>query len=227
MRRLWTPFLQGVYVFFFAVLFCFEGGKFIEESQWNKERLYRKLLSGPRTQQTLAARQLASLQAQEQLVRALQSDSPYVRRLATQGLWNLWLHAAGDEPFRLAEAARVAVSGRDYPKALLLLNKLVARYPNFAEGWNRRATLFWQLGQYELSIFDCEKVIALNPNHFPAWQGMGVAQLQLRDFRGACRSLRAALRISPHDPQSQQLLHFSEMILRRANETSDRGLLRI
>ena len=62
---------------------------------------------------------MASLQAQDQLIRALQSDSPYVRRLATQGLWNLWLHAAGDEPFRLAEAARAAVNGRDYPKALL------------------------------------------------------------------------------------------------------------
>ena len=227
MRRLWTPFLKGAYVFFFAVLFCFEGAKFIETSGWNKERLYRKLLSGPRLQQALAARQLASLHGQAQLIRALQSDSAYVRRLATQGLWNLWLHAAGDEPLRLTEAANAALNGRDYPKALLLLNKLVAEYPNFAEGWNRRATLFWQLGQYELSIFDCEKVLALNPNHFPAWQGMGVSQMQLRDFRGACRSLRAALRISPHDPQSQQLLHFSETILRRVNETSNLGVLRI
>lgn len=227
MRRFWTPLLKRVYAAALIVLVVFECSQAYARSAWHRERLYRQLLSGPRPRQILAARELSELSAQDQLIRALKTDSPYVRRLATQGLWNIWLHAAGDRPFRCTEAASAAVNGRDYPKALAILNKLVDDYPQFAEGWNRRATLFWMLGQYELSIFDCEKVVALNPSHYPAWQGMGLSQLQLKDFRGAAESLRTALRINPYDEQARELLRLSEKIVRRMTVSSDADLLRI
>lgn len=184
-------------------------------------------MTGPRSHQIIAARELVWLGAEEELIQALKAGSGSVRRLAAQGLGNIWVQAAGDEPFRSTEAANVAVDRRDYTKALIILNRLVKDYPDFAEGWNRRATLFWLLGQYELSVFDCEKAVALNPNQFQAWQGMGVSQLQLRDFRGATRSLRTALRINPHDRQAQDLLRFSETILKRLNRPSGPEILRM
>ena len=182
---------------------------------WNKERLYRKLVSGEHSEKLSAGFDLAWLGGEQQLLRALKSSSATVRDIAADSLWNLWFHAAGREAFQLAKSANLALERQKFSEALALLNDIIAKYPRFAEAWNRRAILYWQTGRYERSIADCQRVVALNPSHFGAWQGMGLCQLHLGEVDQACQSFRAALRISPRDPGLRRLLQQCEDLLRK------------
>jgi len=188
---------------------------FGQYTHWNKERLYRRLLSGSREEKIRAAFDLAWLGGQDQLLHALKSPSEPVRAIAIDSLWSLWFHSAGRDAFRRAQTADRAVQQQKFSDALAILNRTTTEYPRFAEGWNRRAILFWEMGQYEQSLADCKRVVALNPNHFGAWQGMGLCQLQLGEVEAAISSLRAALKINPYDRALRETLRRCEELLRQ------------
>ena len=61
---------------------------------------------------------------------------------------------------------------------------------------------------------DCRRALALNPQHYGAWQGIGICHLNMGDVEEACRSLRSALKIIPHDPATRQSLRECEELLR-------------
>jgi tetratricopeptide (TPR) repeat protein len=216
-NRLYTPLLRRLYLLLGVVLVVYGAAEGVRHSAWYKHRLYRQLVTGNRRQKVYAATQLLDLRAQLQLLHALRTDSPATRDLATRALWELWFHAAGDQAYQLLQAAGELAANHDFTDALGVLNHVVRAYPTFAEGWNRRATLFWELGQYRRSIADCRKVVALNPDHFGAWQGMGLCQFLIGDLDGACRSLRAACRLTPYDPDTRRLLGRCEELLRSPN----------
>jgi len=214
-NRFFTPLLRRLYLLAAAFVVVYGACWFGQYTHWNKERLYRKLISGNREERTSAAFDLVWLGGQDQLLRALKSTFEPVRAIAIDSLWTLWFHAAGRDAFRRAQSADRAVQQQKFSDALAILNRTTAEYPRFAEGWNRRAILFWEMGRYEQSLADCKRVVALNPNHFGAWQGMGLCQLQLGDLEAAIRSLRAALRINPYDRGLRETLHRCEELLRQ------------
>ena len=80
----------------------------------------------------------------------------------------------------------------------------------------------WQLGEYEKSRRDCERALSLNPNHYGAWQGLGVSQLQLGELTEACRSLETALRIAPNDRVTKRCLRRIEELMRGTERTDMR-----
>jgi tetratricopeptide (TPR) repeat protein len=96
------------------------------------------------------------------------------------------------------------------------------RNPRFAEGWNQRASVLWQMGQYEKSIRDSERAVTLNPNHYGAWQGMGVCRLKLGEIVEACRCLRAALKIVPYDTPTREALESCEQLLQKRSPAPER-----
>ncbi len=215
MYRFFTPLLRRLYIFVGAFLVVYYSVLLVQHSHWNKERLYRRLMTGDREGQLRAVADLVYVNGQAQLVRALKSRSPVVRQIAANSLLNLWSLEAGGKAHRLLDKANQSIERGDHAEALLTLNELIEQYPKFAEGWNRRATLYWNLHQYQEAIADCQKVIALNPDHFGAWQGMGICQVHLGDLAGACDSLRTALKISPHDRSLQQFLDHCEELLHK------------
>lgn len=186
-----------------------------ERTEWNKERLYRHLTAGQLEKARVAAADLSALNGQRQLVRALQSELEPVRELAARALQDLWFNAAGVEAYVLMQTAHAAAERENYAESLSILDGLVKKYPAYAEGWNRRAAVYWQMGEAEKSQADCERVLALNPEHFGAWQGLAVCHWKLGDLDQACRSTRIALKIVPHDAKTRQFLRDCET-LRRA-----------
>ena len=215
MHRFFTPFLRRLYVLVAAFVVVYGAFWLGQYTHWNKERLYRKLISGNREEKSSAAFDLAWLGGQDELLRALKSPSEPVRAVAIDSLWSLWFHEAGRDAFRRAQSADRAVRQQKFSDALAMLNLITAEYPRFAEGWNRRAMLFWEMGQYTQSIADCKRAVALNPNHYGAWQGMGLCQLQLGELEAAVRSLRFALNINPYDARLRETLRRCEDLLRR------------
>jgi tetratricopeptide (TPR) repeat protein len=185
-----------------------------QHSSWYKGRLYHRLVCCAASPQIRAASALACLGAQDQLLAGLKSDVPSVRELARRGLEYVWFSSAGSGAYHLVEAAYQATEAADYPKALKLLNQLTEQHPRFAEGFNRRAAIYWKLGDYEKSIADSQTALALNPNHYGAWQGLGLCRLQLGEVAAACRCLRAALEIAPYDEGTRSCLTKCEDLLR-------------
>ena len=186
-----------------------------QQTSWFKERMGRLLLTGDTNQQASAAAMLARVGGEEQLLRGLQAEDPAIHELARRALDHLWFTSAGDEAYQQMASAYQAAEREDFKQALVLLNRLIARYPQYAEAWNRRGAVHSQMGQYEASKADCQRALALNPHHYSAWQGLGVCHLQLGDLAEACRSLRAALKIVPHDATTKQTLRQCEGLLRR------------
>ena len=99
-----------------------------------------------------------------------------------------------------------AMNKGDHETALNTFNSLVKLSPNFAEGWNRRATLYFIMGKLEASIADCQKTLQLEPRHFGALVGLGQIYVILNRRDDAKRALQRALAAHPHLAGAKQLL---------------------
>ncbi len=218
MRRFLSPLCLRLYAFLAVFLVVFHAWPHALRSEWNRERLYRQLLAGTDRERIAAAGQLVAWGGEDQLLKALQSDSASVRTVAISALFDLWAAQEGDEAAFLLQVASNSLERKNLQGALNHLTRLTRAHPFFAEGWNRRATLLWQLGQVEQALADCRKAVLLNPEHFAAWQGMGLCQVRLGDLPAAIRSFQQALKLIPHDRQTQRYLRWAEETRQRERQ---------
>jgi tetratricopeptide (TPR) repeat protein len=128
----------------------------------------------------------------------LRDESAFVRSFAEQGLWLLWSRS-GDDAVDAAMARGVeAMQAGNYPLALKAFSEVIERKPDFAEGWNKRATTYFLAGDYERSIADCHEVLKRNPRHFGALSGLGQIYMQQERYREALDWFRRALDVNPN-----------------------------
>ena len=118
-------------------------------------------------------------------------------------IWTIWLEIDDSASARLLRQGSDAMARRLYPIAIHSFNRLIDRSPNFAEGWNRRATLHYLMGNDEASIRDIEQALALEPRHFGALSGLGLIMLRNDRPAAALRSFEAALEVHPHLPAAR------------------------
>jgi tetratricopeptide (TPR) repeat protein len=85
-----------------------------------------------------------------------------------------------------------------HAEAIETFTSVIKAKPDFAEGWNRRATVYFLAGLFEESIADCGEVLRRNPLHFGALSGMGEIHLQLEQYDEALRWYRRALEVNPN-----------------------------
>ena len=119
-------------------------------------------------------------------------------RVLEESIWKVWLRSGSPTIDLLMRRILRAMSASDSAKALKLLDRVVDLAPEFAEGWNKRATVLFVVGQYEASLEDIERVLALEPRHFGALSGRGMILEHLDDKKGALAAYRDALQIHPH-----------------------------
>jgi len=112
-------------------------------------------------------------------------------------IWKLWLQSGRPEMDALMEQA-VALMGNGLPApAMPFLDDIVARAPEWAEGWNKRATLFYVLGDHDRSLADIDRALALEPRHFGALAGLGLIRVARGENRAALAAFRRALAVNP------------------------------
>ena len=132
------------------------------------------------------------------LMKRLHDESPDVRGYAEQGLWLLWSRSGDAEIDRvLARGVEDMQSGR-YEQAVAAFSEVIRRRPDFAEGWNKRATVLYLAGEYRRSLADCDEVLKRNPQHFGALSGYGQIYFQLGEYAKAVEWWRRALRLNPN-----------------------------
>lgn len=115
-------------------------------------------------------------------------------------IWKKWYERDDEDGGSNMSAAVEAMTAGRYTIALNLLNALVEEHPDFAEAWNRRATLFYLLGEFEKSLADIQHTLTLEPRHFGAISGIGLIMLQLGEDERALHAFEQVLNISPKNP---------------------------
>lgn len=121
-----------------------------------------------------------------------------VAQVAELRIWQIWTEAPDSTNARLMREGTDAMARRNFPAALVTFNRLIDSAPGFAEAWNKRATLYYLMGNYAASIDDIEQTLALEPRHFGALSGLGLIMLGLDRPEAALRSFEAALAVHPH-----------------------------
>lgn len=128
----------------------------------------------------------------------LRDESAFVRQFAEQGLWLLWARSGDAEIDGLMARGTEAMQQGRHTEAIGFFSSIIEKKPDFAEGWNRRATVYYLAGQYDKSIADCHEVLKRNPRHFGALSGMGQIYFQLEDWPKALEWYRKALEVNPN-----------------------------
>jgi tetratricopeptide (TPR) repeat protein len=118
-------------------------------------------------------------------------------RAAEQQIWQIWIEHKNPEIERLMRQGMAAMSEDDTGAALGDFDQVVKYDKSFAEGWNKRATVEFVMGNYPASVADIERTLALEPRHFGALSGLGQIYLALDRKAGALKAFRAALAIYP------------------------------
>lgn len=142
----------------------------------------------------------------DSLLEDLKNPDENIRKWATTELWRIWFHQKGKYGIELIERSQIMFEVGETTQAEELLTQLIREHPDFAEAWNRRAVLYYMLGEYKKSRDDCEQAIKLNPIHFGALHGLGLCHAALGNYRAAIQSFRKALEIQPFAVANQRMM---------------------
>lgn len=115
-----------------------------------------------------------------------------------QQIWQYWLTPDVPDLAKRMHAVGVAQAVGDVSTALVLLTGVITEYPDYAEGWNQRATLYYTVGNLDASLADIEKVLAIEPRHFGALSGRVLIYLKQGKRAEALKDMVAALAIDPY-----------------------------
>jgi tetratricopeptide (TPR) repeat protein len=113
-------------------------------------------------------------------------------------IWSVWLASNSDTCNLLMTRVKVALDAEDYDVAIKLLDAVVEIKPDYVEGWNRRATVFYIRKEYGQALADIHQVLAREPRHFGALAGLGTILQDIGEDKAALEAYRRALVIDPH-----------------------------
>ena len=144
----------------------------------------------------------------------LADTDPRVRIAAASAAWQIW-GRSGDPATDALYAQGVAqMEAAQLQAALATFDQIVKRRPAFAEGWNKRATLYYLLGEHQKSLRDCDEVFKRNPRHFGALSGAGQIHLQVGNLPQALQFFRRAVAVNPNLEGPAQMIPLIEQRLR-------------
>jgi len=112
-------------------------------------------------------------------------------------IWALWVVSRSDTANLLMTRVKTAIEAKDTELAIKLLDAIVKIKPDYIEGWNRRATLYYMKKDYGHSLADIREVLRREPRHFGALAGLGLIMQDIGDDKQALEVYRRALSVYP------------------------------
>jgi tetratricopeptide (TPR) repeat protein len=125
------------------------------------------------------------------------NDADEARGLESQ-IWAIWGRSDNDDVNQLMEIGSLAMAGQKYDVALKAFDRIIELAPKFAEGWNKRATLYYLMDNYPASLADIARTLELEPRHFGALSGLGLVNVALEHDEAALAAFERALAVDPH-----------------------------
>jgi tetratricopeptide (TPR) repeat protein len=112
-------------------------------------------------------------------------------------IWRVWLQSGRSEIDAMMQQALSLLETGEPRAAMTLLDAIVVGAPDWAEGWNKRATVLYLIDEYDRSLADIDRVLALEPRHFGALAGRGLIHIAREDYRAALNDYRRAHAVNP------------------------------
>lgn len=144
------------------------------------------------------------LQSTEDLEAALRAE---------RSIWAIWLEHEDPEVEELMKVGTTAMNVGALDDALTIFDQMVEMVPGYAEAWNKRATVYYALGDYEASLDDIEETLAREPRHFGALSGQGLCHAAMDNLEEAVEAFEKALEVHPHARGAQTNLKLLEQAL--------------
>jgi len=132
------------------------------------------------------------------LVKALRDPDEDTRNQAEQALSRIWARSGDPEVDRLYQTGIEQMNAGDLQQSIATFTRIIELKPDFAEGWNKRATLYFLAGELRKSLADCDEVMKRNPYHFGALSGYALIYIQLEYYDRALEYSRRALEVNPN-----------------------------
>ena len=144
---------------------------------------------------------LGTLGTREDLPRmfsALYDNDALVRKLAEDAIWKIWSHSGNALHDRMLQRGIEQMRAGQFSGAVRSFSALIRLAPDFTEAWNKRATVYFMVGEDDRSIADVETVLKREPYHFGALSGYGQLMLRKREYRRALGYFERALTVNPN-----------------------------
>jgi tetratricopeptide (TPR) repeat protein len=125
-------------------------------------------------------------------------DDAGVRIAAEAAIWAIWSRSGDAAADRLFQRGLEQMSDGRLKTSADTFSQVIAMRPEFTEAWNKRATVYFLLGEDELSLQDCDQVLKRNPKHFGVLAGYGQIYLRKGDLPRALDYFEQALAINPN-----------------------------
>ena len=134
------------------------------------------------------------------------ATDPATAKRTENAIIGLWLESGSDTIDLLMSWGVQAIANKNYPQALDILDRIVTLKPDYVEGWNKRATVYFLTDRYSQSLADIEHVLVLEPRHFGALVGLGSIFRELGDDQRAIAAYNQALELDPHLSDARKVL---------------------
>ena len=139
--------------------------------------------------------------------------NPGEAKIVELAIWQIWSESGDPATDSLMDLGVTAMQDRNLSGALGLFNAITERSPNFAEGWNKRATVLYMMGAPHRAAEDVARVLSLEPRHFGALSGLGLIDMELHRNDEAIAAFQQALKLNPNMPDAKA--HLEELLKRR------------
>ena len=131
------------------------------------------------------------------------SRNDYQINQVTKKIWDIW-HETNDikieaDFYRGMESMRT----RDFIRSIVFFTRGIEKKPNFAEAWNKRATVYYMMGDFDKSMYDINETLKLEPRHFGAMDGMGLIFIHLKQYEKAIKIYEQMLEIFPNNQNTK------------------------
>ena len=148
----------------------------------------------------------------DKLFKKLFKDSEISARETEMKIWSIWTtHPKDQNLTSLLSRGTSFMNNQEYQKAEDIFTTVIELDPKWAEAWNKRATVFYMMGEFEKSQDDIDKVLAIEARHFGALAGQGLVNIQLKNYEKAIFSYQQAKEIHPS-------MQSPEIMIRRIEE---------
>lgn len=154
------------------------------------------------------------------LLDALYDQDSGTRALAESAIWQVWMRSGDPAVDKLLNDGIRQMQDGHMGQALDSFTRVIERMPQFAEGWNKRATAYYLIGDYDRSLKDCDQVIERNPAHFGALSGYGLIYVAKGELETALGYFERALELNPNMPGVQQSIELIQYRLGKHGKRS-------
>ena len=128
----------------------------------------------------------------------LKNNDPTLSKNIELKIWDLWsTHPTNDKLTSILNEGSRLMQDQNLLRAISVFTEVIEMDPTWAEAWNKRATVYYMVGEFEKSQNDIDKVLNLEDRHFGALAGQGLVNIQLKNYEKAILSYQMAEEIYP------------------------------